>query len=512
MNMENISSYTVGISSESLWRAFEAGETPTALYEPFQSLLPVLTRSAAQRPIAVYLCSSDGEAEIRDLFAYALANSLAKHVPSTLLVDCNFLEVGMHGVVPQADALGFLDLLLYGSSLAVITQESRGGVHVIGAGSFPVTKKMPFVLDAFQDAERRLLAHSRCVIFCGPLQDDEGNLHPIMGATDVPLLVRSVDAVKIGTVDRIEEEIASRSNVPLLSVRITPFGAVAPAPEPALEEEVPREPIEAAVEPEGWTEFRAQAPPPVEPETPKPREAPETTKPKKEMPSPRRPATVARAPERGAPRAAEEKRYVSLVPRIVTALIAVAVVAFVVWWFNQERGKSAGEQMPAAGAVDQTAAAPDTNAEVSGIPAAAETTMVAAAQENEPATQPVEQPDTLGAQASVPPASESPTSGPRIDPQNIIVAEDLEKTWTGYYFIHISSFRESSLARTEIASLQKRGFPVFIMYVNLEAKGNWYRVYAGPFGTREEAREMKKLLDGTPGVRFTRITQVAGRG
>jgi len=92
------------------------------------------------------------------------------------------------------------------------------------------------------------------------------------------------------------------------------------------------------------------------------------------------------------------------------------------------------------------------------------------------------------------------------------VAEDLEKTWTGYYFIHISSFRESSLARTEIASLQKRGFPVFIMYVNLEAKGNWYRVYAGPFGTREEAREMKKLLDGTPGVRFTRITQVAGRG
>jgi cell division septation protein DedD len=508
--MENISSYTVGISTESLRHAFEAGETPTALYEPFQSLLPVLTRSVAQRPIAVYLCSSDGEAEIRDLFAYALATSLAKHVPSTLLVDCSFLEVGMHGVVPQGDALGFLDLLLYGSSLAVITQESRGGVHVIGAGSFPVTKKMPFVLDAFQEAARRLLAHSRCVIFCGPLQDDEGNLHPIMGATDLPLLVRSVDAVKIGAVDRIEEEIASRCNVPLLSVRITPFGDAAPAPEPALEEEVPREPIETAVEPEGWTEFRAQAP--VEPEKPKPREAPEAAKPKEDRLSPRRTATVPHAPEREAAQAAEEKRYVSLVPRIVTALIAVAVVAFVVWWFNQERGNGAGEERPAVGTVGQTAAVPDTNAEVSGIPASTETTMVAAAPENEPATRPVEQPDTLGAQVSVPPPSESPPSGPRIDPQNIIVAEDLEKTWTGYYFIHISSFRESSLARTEIASLQKRGFPVFIMYVNLEAKGNWYRVYAGPFGTREEAREMKKLLDGTPGVRFTRITQVAGRG
>jgi cell division septation protein DedD len=86
--------------------------------------------------------------------------------------------------------------------------------------------------------------------------------------------------------------------------------------------------------------------------------------------------------------------------------------------------------------------------------------------------------------------------------------DDVENSWGGYYLIHISSFRESGKARNEVVNLEERGFPVFIVFLNLGPKGSWYRVYAGPLDTRDDARAMKKLLDDTPGVRFTRITQV----
>jgi cell division septation protein DedD len=65
-------------------------------------------------------------------------------------------------------------------------------------------------------------------------------------------------------------------------------------------------------------------------------------------------------------------------------------------------------------------------------------------------------------------------------------------------------------ARDEVAYLESREFPVFIVFLDLDAKGKWYRVYAGPFATRDEAREVKKSLDDIPRVRFTRITQISG--
>jgi cell division protein FtsN len=50
------------------------------------------------------------------------------------------------------------------------------------------------------------------------------------------------------------------------------------------------------------------------------------------------------------------------------------------------------------------------------------------------------------------------------------------------------------------------------VFLNLGSKGSWYRVYAGPMDTREQARDMKNLLDDTPGVSFTRITRAPQSG
>ena len=187
--MEKISSYTIGVKLDSLRNGFKLGRVPEALTEPLQALLPRLTGAAAEKPTSIYLFSEDDVAETRDLFAYALANALAQQMPSTLLVDCSFMDVGLNGVVPHQDGLGFLDLLLYGSSLGAISQQADGGVTVVGAGSFPVARKSPFMMDAFQRATRYLLSQARCVIFCGPCVDDKESIHPITECVSLPIVV-----------------------------------------------------------------------------------------------------------------------------------------------------------------------------------------------------------------------------------------------------------------------------------------------------------------------------------
>jgi cell division septation protein DedD len=95
-----------------------------------------------------------------------------------------------------------------------------------------------------------------------------------------------------------------------------------------------------------------------------------------------------------------------------------------------------------------------------------------------------------------------------VNSADIQVMEDLNRKYRGWYMIHISSFQTSTRARDEVAFLESHEFPVFIVFLDLGPKGKWYRVYAGPFQTREEAADVKKNLDAVPQVRFTRIATI----
>jgi cell division septation protein DedD len=519
--MDKLSSFNISVSVDALRSGFNLGKVPNPLHEPFQSLLPRLTGAAADSPTAVYLFSSDDIAEVRNLFGYSLAAALLQHIPSTLLVDCGFLDVGMNGVVPERDALGFLDLLLYGSSLGVITQETIGGVHVVGAGSFPVTKKMPFVLNAFEQASRRLVAHSRCAVYCGPLFDDDGGLHPLVGAADVPVLVRAVEA-GVGVVDPIEEQISAQCDAELLSIRINPRDAeekrVAPKKTPEATPSEPEMMPPLAPEPE-FEEIDQR------PDVTQQLRSPEPTPPRPPAARPPAPrADTVEPPKSAKPPAVEyeeefagtgngDKKYTSLIPKIATAVVALIVVVFLVWWFNEERGKAGDTESsqvttsptgqtgttPAAGSGQESGLPPDTAATT----AAPDTTPTQTEQVEEPSV------STTGPATGTGTQSTPPTgSAAVIDSDNILVMDDLESNWGGHFLIHISSFRESGKARSEVVYLVDRGYPAFIVYIDLGSKGKWYRVYAGPMEQREEARNMKKTLDDTPGVRFTRITQI----
>lgn len=463
--MNRVSIYQIPVAPEALKAAVLSSSVPPSLVEPMQSMVASIAHRATDSPVRIYVCSEDTLAGARDGFACAFARAMSAHVPSTVVVDCDFVRIGLSGVVPQPDALGFLDYLLYGSSLGVVTQEAAGGLRVVGAGSFPVTRRMPFVATAFDEAAQRLATHSRCVIFVGPLLQEDGNAHPLASHANVTIVVRGDDAARAprGGASAIEETIAT-GGIEVLSLR------------PGVAEAKPSRPSEA----------RRETPLAPAAATPAPRPKPQGVG-----------STQARARLRSAEVAADvpESRYSALVPRVALIAFALVVIGFVAWWWWQGRAQP-GEDVastPVEPPAATTPVRPDSLAAADSVPAS--------------------RPDSVLARAIPAPVRASDTavaSGGTVlvDPTDILVMADLENRWKDWYAIHISSFQESVRAREEVSFLQSREFPVFIVFLDLGAKGKWYRVYAGPFRTREEARDVKKNLDAIAQVRFTRITKI----
>ncbi len=98
--MEKISYFTLGVSLDTLRAGFEQGKVADVLTDPLQALLPRLTKAATQAPTSVYLFSNDEYAATRNFFGYALIHALQQQIPSALLVDCGFMEIGMKSI-PQ---------------------------------------------------------------------------------------------------------------------------------------------------------------------------------------------------------------------------------------------------------------------------------------------------------------------------------------------------------------------------------------------------------------------------
>ena len=88
------------------------------------------------------LAMSVGENRLsRDFSVLQIAHILAKHGKDVLIVDCDFLSPGLSGLVENTEDHGFLDLLLYGSSLKTVARSTGiDGVIVVGPGSFPVSR------------------------------------------------------------------------------------------------------------------------------------------------------------------------------------------------------------------------------------------------------------------------------------------------------------------------------------------------------------------------------------
>ncbi|MCZ6766296.1 MAG: SPOR domain-containing protein [bacterium] len=598
--MQNVRTLEFGIDRRRLEGVVTNDAFPDELLAPLQSLASEIVDRVTNDTVSIYVGSDDADSDVRNQFAFALVRSVMAHVPDVLMIDCDFLEVGLSGAVPHSDGLGFLDLLLYGSSLGAITQQAVGGVKIIGAGSFPVSKKSPFVMDAFLAAQRYLLNQSKCLIYAGPVTDDDENVHPIIEHVDLPVLVQTGKRVRSDILDPLEDKVSSATSDPVWSVRIV---SPAEGSEQERPEEHPSSPQEPStpIESAGGTEREEDSAKPDEPQPvivmphvgsetePPPRppiempyDGTETASPASddesvpsvdeigEIPAsdvdaervagaeetPGAGAGVASAPEgnveapgdveklgdeeiqrnraeeeppAGDPRVDGEIRVrrriavrssSSAFPWVVAAIVAVGLVAFVVWWLVETRSvlePQTGQQAPSPARMQQpeevvqTEAADeitpvDTDEAVrGGQPSTTDSGVAAQEQTPPPVTSTIPSTPAATDRTREMGIAEFRSTAPGAE--NISATNTLE-AFSGMLFVHVFSFETMEAAVVDAEYLAGRGYNIVIALVDLGSRGVWYRVYVGPLADAREANRTKIRLDENPRVKSTRVEKV----
>jgi len=93
--------------------------------------------------------------------------------------------------------------------------------------------------------------------------------------------------------------------------------------------------------------------------------------------------------------------------------------------------------------------------------------------------------------------AEMPESPPVVAPASVVAGQ--KKPGEGAYKIQLASFRTRAEAAVMQQKLMKSGLSSFVRGVNLEGRGQWFRVYAGPYANKDVARaavrEIQKKMD-----------------
>jgi cell division septation protein DedD len=58
-----------------------------------------------------------------------------------------------------------------------------------------------------------------------------------------------------------------------------------------------------------------------------------------------------------------------------------------------------------------------------------------------------------------------------------------------YYYLHVESFRAEKSARISAKNYQRKGVAAVIKKEKVAKLGDWYRVYIGPFPSRQAAKQ-----------------------
>jgi cell division septation protein DedD len=66
----------------------------------------------------------------------------------------------------------------------------------------------------------------------------------------------------------------------------------------------------------------------------------------------------------------------------------------------------------------------------------------------------------------------------------------------GEYYLQLASFQKENEAKKFFPKLSKAGYTGTIKQVDLAERGTWYRVYAGPFTSKQASEEAKKDVKG----------------
>jgi cell division septation protein DedD len=437
------------------------------------------------------LAMSMGENRLsRDFSVLQIAHILAKHGKDVLIVDCDFLSPGLSGLVENTEDQGFLDLLLYGSSLKTVARPTGiDGVIVVGPGSFPVSRTIPFAMKEFIKVRDFLSRSHDIVIYCSTLYTDDGTVNPFASLVDSIFLSCRLEEMPEGQLQKNLGDLGP--NLP--PADLVCFGADMESLSeedillPAVLEEEGEEKADEGMEGEGEDGQLEAA-----------------------------------AIEKTGELEGEGRRKgggMSL-PRLVTAVVVTVVVVFLVWWFMIHRSISDKEgesktaelvqkQMDVKEMKDRsqdeasTAAGEEVSAETSGDRKTGGTT------EEPPERIAAEKVDTdrdagegeigdAAKETAVDEAAEIPEK-PISKPGTVTPAP------AGSHFaVHVASFKEIERAGRETDYLEKKGHAATV--ISAEVNGQtWYRVYVGEYRTREEAAAMRLQLLDLPQVGYARV-------
>ena len=203
--------FTIFLDEQQIYSFMESGDYSSARelehFNETGSQLEKRVREGVGLPV---LALTVGENRLsRDFSVLQIAHVLAKRGKRVLIVDCDFLHPGLSGLVENTEGLGFLDLLLYGSSLQSVAHPvGVDGVSVTGPGSFPVYKTMPFAKGEFGKINEFLVKKNDVVIYCSTLYTDDGETNPMAEFVEGVLYCCRIEEMDEGQLKKNLEEFA----------------------------------------------------------------------------------------------------------------------------------------------------------------------------------------------------------------------------------------------------------------------------------------------------------------
>ncbi len=415
------------------------------------------------------LAMSVGENRLaRDFAVLQIAHILAKHGRDVLIVDFDFLAPGLSGLVENQEDQGFLDLLLYGSSLKTVARSTGiDGVTVVGPGSFPVSRTIPFAKKEFTKVRDFLSRSHDVIIYCSTLYTDDGTVNPLSSLVDSIFLSCRLEEMPEGQLQKNLGDLGSE----LPPADLVCFGEDGAA-SPGENEFMPPVPVNEESGEEGVKSGEEDG---------------EEEK------------YEAAAIEKTADLESDGKRKSGgmNLPRLVTSVVVVFVVVFLVWWFMIHRSISTKE------GESRTAELVQKQRDVKEMKdRSQDETTVAGTKEEAGAiigdTATVEKPEVKTADEPVVEKTDDGAASGDGAGQAPPVSKPVTVTPApegSFYSVHVASFREISRAGTETDYLEKKGYEAIVIAAEVNGQ-SWHRVYVGEFETKEEAVATRlQLLD-----------------
>jgi cell division septation protein DedD len=422
------------------------------------------------------LAMSVGENRLsRDFAVLQIAHILAKHGKEVLIVDCDFLSPGLSGLVENTEDHGFLDLLLYGSSLKTVARPTGiDGVIVVGSGSFPVSRTIPFAMKEFIKVRDFLSRSNDVVIYCSTLYTDDGTVNPFASLVDSVFLSCRLEEMPEGQLQKNLGDLGS-DLPPADLVCFGDDGEVYSEEDvrlPAVLGDVPGEDADEARD-EGQQEEQYEA------------------------------AAIEKTAELESD--GKHRGGGMNLPRLVTSVVVTVVVVFLVWWFmiHKSISEKEGESKTAELVQKQRDVKEMKDRSQSEAAAVGEETGTDTGEQGavtDPGDQEVdripEKPDEKPVEEKI--VDDEPAAGEAAAGQAPPISEPGTVTPApegSHYAVHVASFRETGRAGQETDYLEKKGHSAVVIATEVSGQ-TWYRVYVGEYRTREEAAAMRlQLLD-----------------